>query len=71
VPLCEGVLVTEDPGLHGPVTATTMRVWSLPCSWSRQLLLSGGWSGIRGGGAVQKLVFWVVLLVVLWMLVAV
>ena len=49
-----GRIQGRSGGLHGPVTATTMRAWSLPCSWSRQLLLSGGWSGIRGGGPSRR-----------------
>lgn len=64
-----GRIQGRSGGLYGPVTAATMRAWSLPCSWSRQLLLSGGWPGIRGGGGVQKVVFWVVLLAILWVVV--
>ena len=54
MPVPRGRIQGRSGGLHGPVTATTMRAWSLPCSWSRQLLLSGGWSGIRGGGPSRR-----------------
>ena len=44
MPVPRGRIQGRSGGLHGPVTATTMRAWSLPCSWSpvadaqRQLL---------------------------------